>query len=169
MKIPNALKKTIHALSITLALGCLISASTFAAGPGSDGGGNSAEDAHGKRRLLDLIEQDELEYFKLDIAKYDKQLADGLKKYYDLERNDFELYLERNFNEILKTTTGIGGDFRYFYNHIATDPLRWAFTDSDLNEINDTGLKRIIQAWDVHDIFPEPAFEEKYVVYVPKL
>jgi 16S rRNA (guanine527-N7)-methyltransferase len=37
------------------------------------------------------------------------------------------------------------------------------------NEINDTGLKRIIQAWKVHDIFPEPSFEEKYVVYVPKL
>ena len=37
------------------------------------------------------------------------------------------------------------------------------------NEIKETGLKRIIQAWNVHDIFPEPAFEEKYVVYVPKL
>jgi len=37
------------------------------------------------------------------------------------------------------------------------------------NEINDTGLKRIIQAWKVNDIFPEPFFEEKYVVYVPKL
>ncbi len=37
------------------------------------------------------------------------------------------------------------------------------------NEIKDTGLKRIIQAWKVHDIFAEPSFEEKYVVYVPKL
>jgi 16S rRNA (guanine527-N7)-methyltransferase len=37
------------------------------------------------------------------------------------------------------------------------------------NEIKDTGLKRIIQAWKVHDIFSEPSFEEKYVVYVPKL
>ncbi len=37
------------------------------------------------------------------------------------------------------------------------------------NEIKDTGLKRIIQAWSVHDIFPEPAFEEKFVVYIPKL
>lgn len=36
-------------------------------------------------------------------------------------------------------------------------------------EINDTGLKRIVQAWKVHDIFQEPFFEEKYVVYVPKL
>ncbi len=36
-------------------------------------------------------------------------------------------------------------------------------------EINDTGLKRIVQAWKVNDIFPEPYFEEKYVVYVPKL
>jgi 16S rRNA (guanine527-N7)-methyltransferase len=37
------------------------------------------------------------------------------------------------------------------------------------NEINDSGLKRITQAWSVHNIFPEPAFEDKYVVYVPKL
>ncbi len=36
-------------------------------------------------------------------------------------------------------------------------------------EINDTGLKRIVQAWKVNDIFSEPYFEEKYVVYVPKL
>lgn len=37
------------------------------------------------------------------------------------------------------------------------------------NEIQETGLKRIIQAWKVHDIFQEPSFEEKYVVYMPKL
>lgn len=36
-------------------------------------------------------------------------------------------------------------------------------------EINETGLKRIVQAWKVHEIFPEPSFEEKFVVYVPKL
>ncbi len=34
-------------------------------------------------------------------------------------------------------------------------------------EIYDSGLKKITQAWSVHDIFPEPAFEEKYVIYVP--
>lgn len=37
------------------------------------------------------------------------------------------------------------------------------------NEIQETGLKRIIQAWKVNDIFLEPSFEEKYVVYMPKL
>ena len=37
------------------------------------------------------------------------------------------------------------------------------------NEINDSGLKKITQAWRVNNIFPEPAFEDKYVVYVPKL
>ena len=36
-------------------------------------------------------------------------------------------------------------------------------------EINDSGLKKIMQAWSVHNIFPEPAFEDKYLVYVPKL
>jgi 16S rRNA (guanine527-N7)-methyltransferase len=36
-------------------------------------------------------------------------------------------------------------------------------------EINDSGLKKIVQAWRVDNIFPEAAFEEKYVVYVPKL
>ena len=36
-------------------------------------------------------------------------------------------------------------------------------------EIEESGLKRIVQAWSVGNIFPEPAFEEKYVVYVPKL
>jgi 16S rRNA (guanine527-N7)-methyltransferase len=36
-------------------------------------------------------------------------------------------------------------------------------------EINESGLKKIVQAWGVHNIFPEPAFEDKYVVYVPKL
>jgi 16S rRNA (guanine527-N7)-methyltransferase len=37
------------------------------------------------------------------------------------------------------------------------------------NEIKETGLKRIIETWKVHDIFPEPSFEEKFVVYIPKL
>ncbi len=36
-------------------------------------------------------------------------------------------------------------------------------------EIAETGMQRIVQAWSVHDIFPEPSFEEKFVVYVPKL
>jgi len=36
-------------------------------------------------------------------------------------------------------------------------------------EINDSGLKKITQAWDVHNIFPEPAFEDKFAIYVPKL
>lgn len=36
-------------------------------------------------------------------------------------------------------------------------------------EIQESGLKKIVQAWDVHDIFPEPAFDEKYVIYVPKM
>ena len=36
-------------------------------------------------------------------------------------------------------------------------------------EIMDSKLKKIAQAWSVHNIFPEPAFEEKFVVYVPKL
>lgn len=35
-------------------------------------------------------------------------------------------------------------------------------------EINESGLKKIVQAWNVHDIFPEPAFEEKYIIYVPR-
>jgi len=30
-------------------------------------------------------------------------------------------------------------------------------------------LKKIVQAWDVHNIFQEPAFEDKYLLYVPKL
>jgi len=33
-------------------------------------------------------------------------------------------------------------------------------------EIAESGLRP--QAWDVHDIFPEPSFEEKYVIYVPR-
>ncbi len=35
-------------------------------------------------------------------------------------------------------------------------------------EIDESGVKKITQAWSVHDIFPEPAFEEKYMVFVPK-
>jgi 16S rRNA (guanine527-N7)-methyltransferase len=35
-------------------------------------------------------------------------------------------------------------------------------------EIKASGLTKITQAWSVHDIFPEPFFEEKYVIYVPK-
>ncbi|MES2704552.1 MAG: 16S rRNA (guanine(527)-N(7))-methyltransferase RsmG [Bacteroidota bacterium] len=37
------------------------------------------------------------------------------------------------------------------------------------DEIAESGLKKITQAWSVHNIFPEPAFEEKFIVYVPKL
>ncbi len=36
-------------------------------------------------------------------------------------------------------------------------------------EIFESGLKRIVQAWNVHNIFPEPAFEDKFLLYVPKL
>lgn len=35
-------------------------------------------------------------------------------------------------------------------------------------EIKSSGLANKTQAWNVHDIFPEPFFEEKYVIYVPK-
>jgi len=35
-------------------------------------------------------------------------------------------------------------------------------------EIRESGLKKIVQAWDVSNIFPESAFENKYVLYVPK-
>jgi len=35
-----------------------------------------------------------------------------------------------------------------------------------VTEIKESGLKP--QAWDVKDIFPEPFFEEKYLIYVPK-
>jgi 16S rRNA (guanine527-N7)-methyltransferase len=39
----------------------------------------------------------------------------------------------------------------------------------DLNaEITASGLKAKAQAWSVYDIFPEPVFEEKFVIYVPK-
>ena len=36
-------------------------------------------------------------------------------------------------------------------------------------EIKASGLQKIAQAWSIHDIFPEPSFEEKFVIYVPKL
>ena len=36
-------------------------------------------------------------------------------------------------------------------------------------EIKATGMHKIVQAWSVNNIFPEPAFEDKFVVYVPKL
>jgi 16S rRNA (guanine527-N7)-methyltransferase len=36
-------------------------------------------------------------------------------------------------------------------------------------EIAESGVKNIAQAWSVNNIFPEPAFEDKYVVYVPRL
>lgn len=35
-------------------------------------------------------------------------------------------------------------------------------------EIKASGLQKTAQAWSVHDIFPEPSFEEKFVIYVPK-
>lgn len=37
-----------------------------------------------------------------------------------------------------------------------------------LPEIKASGLQQKVQAWSVYDIFPEPAFEEKFVIYVPK-
>ncbi|NDC40173.1 MAG: 16S rRNA (guanine(527)-N(7))-methyltransferase RsmG [Chitinophagia bacterium] len=36
-------------------------------------------------------------------------------------------------------------------------------------EIKASGLEEIVQAWSVQDIFDEPGFEEKYVIYVPNL
>ena len=36
-------------------------------------------------------------------------------------------------------------------------------------EIGESGVKNIVQAWDVHNIFAEPAFEDKFAIYVPKL
>ncbi len=37
-----------------------------------------------------------------------------------------------------------------------------------MKEINESGLQSKVQAWSVYDIFPEPVFEEKFVLYVPK-
>jgi 16S rRNA (guanine527-N7)-methyltransferase len=37
------------------------------------------------------------------------------------------------------------------------------------NEIFESGMKSVTQAWSVNNVFQEPAFEDKYVVYVPKL
>lgn len=36
-------------------------------------------------------------------------------------------------------------------------------------EITESGLKEIVQAWSVDNIFNEDSFREKYVIYVPKL
>ncbi len=36
-------------------------------------------------------------------------------------------------------------------------------------EIKASGLKKITQAWSLNSIFPEPSFDEKFVIYVPKL
>ncbi|MBA3829051.1 MAG: 16S rRNA (guanine(527)-N(7))-methyltransferase RsmG [Taibaiella sp.] len=36
------------------------------------------------------------------------------------------------------------------------------------NEISESNVKEKVQAWDVQDIFPEPSFAEKYIIYVPK-
>lgn len=36
-------------------------------------------------------------------------------------------------------------------------------------EIFESGLKKVTQAWDVHDVFPEETFKDKYIIYVPKL
>ncbi len=36
-------------------------------------------------------------------------------------------------------------------------------------EIMESGVSKIIQAWSVENIFPEPGFKEKYVIYIPKL
>ncbi len=36
-------------------------------------------------------------------------------------------------------------------------------------EIKASGLKKITQAWTLNSIFPEPSFDEKFVIYVPKL
>ena len=37
-----------------------------------------------------------------------------------------------------------------------------------MKEIKESGLKEKTEAWGVYDLFPEPFFEEKYVIYVPK-
>ncbi len=37
------------------------------------------------------------------------------------------------------------------------------------NEIKESGMQKVAQAWRIDDIFPEPAFQEKFVIYVPKL
>ena len=36
-------------------------------------------------------------------------------------------------------------------------------------EIEESGVKKITQAWTLNSIFPEPSFDEKFVVYVPKV
>ena len=36
-------------------------------------------------------------------------------------------------------------------------------------EIKASGLKNITQAWALNSIFPEPSFDEKFVIYVPKI
>jgi 16S rRNA (guanine527-N7)-methyltransferase len=36
-------------------------------------------------------------------------------------------------------------------------------------EIEASGMAKVVQAWSVHDIFEEPEFDEKFLLFVPRL
>lgn len=135
-----------------------------AIGTNSGGGGASAEDSNGQRRLLDLIEQDELTYFFPDeelkktnpnfipltwllersLNSYEKIREGRTWKHKENEDIGDPSFLFNIMYAIDAQFTGMSLKSRQLllnrYNIPLAQPLKWAFTDEDLGKLNDEGL-----------------------------
>ena len=138
------------------------------AGTESSGGGVSADDPNGRRRLLDLIEKDKLDYF-LPSAEmpwpYDHGIPEGLKNLvirYEYLRNikyngngseDSDIGGPEFILSVMMALNpkGVMKDARFFekgqpgeiYQIRPVAPIKWAFTDEPLESLNDEGIIRI--------------------------
>lgn len=142
----------------------------FSAGGHDGNGGVTATDENGKRRLLDLIEKDELIYFFPDSIvqslKYDKysfagliyqlltlagryEAAQKLPAVYNYKKDDFllgEPTFAFNFISAIDARNNLmNHDPKLWatFNINIAEPLQWAFVDSELEKINDEGVVRI--------------------------
>ena len=116
----------------------LLPSLALGSGPGSDGGGNSALDpGTGQRRLLDLIEKDEVEYFKFILRYHHPEISHGTHA---------NCVGDIEFCYITQIAERGESSFTHPKLHAAklAKELRWAFTEENLQDVNDTGIIRIV-------------------------
>jgi len=84
---------------------------------------------------------------------------------------------QRNFDfAVSRAVAPLGELWKWVSEHIIKGHKSEEFANGliclkggDLDrEIKESGLAQKVQAWHVHDVFQEPFFEEKYIIYVPK-
>src|SRR4051812_1981914 len=110
---------------------------------GSDGGGGDTVNSDGQRKLLDLVEKDEVHYANLKVSNFDPVLAASLSKKflddYDRYSTNLELF-DGNYDFSLSFLIALGNLGPVYQRLMAKTgfdvaPLVWIFVDQELDDI----------------------------------